>query len=229
MKNGRCQMHGGNSTGPRTPEGLARMAAAHTTHGLSAASGAAARAKRRYIRIYMTRTRVLAAATRLKAYLPPGMAHRLMQGPPALSAPKHPSQVAFEVAVASSSWTVSGGGDGKARAGGMGTARAVVSWRDAERALARTEVAALAPWRAAVAYARVAKRLVRIGGPALTPSQWEIAFRAAGGRKVGCVAIESMDREGGGLGAPSPSPLRGSTSPEIGRGGMRGEVSTGSA
>ena len=34
MKNGRCRIHGGKSTGPRTPEGLARLAAAHTTHGL---------------------------------------------------------------------------------------------------------------------------------------------------------------------------------------------------
>jgi hypothetical protein len=30
----RCRMHGGTSTGPRTPEGLARMRASKTTHGL---------------------------------------------------------------------------------------------------------------------------------------------------------------------------------------------------
>lgn len=29
----RCRMHGGNSTGPRTAEGLARMRAAKTKHG----------------------------------------------------------------------------------------------------------------------------------------------------------------------------------------------------
>ena len=29
----RCRMHGGLSTGPRTPEGKARVAAAHTKHG----------------------------------------------------------------------------------------------------------------------------------------------------------------------------------------------------
>jgi hypothetical protein len=29
----RCKLHGGRSTGPRTPEGKARVAAAHTTHG----------------------------------------------------------------------------------------------------------------------------------------------------------------------------------------------------
>lgn len=33
MKNGRCRIHGGTSTGPRTPEGLARLRAARTTHG----------------------------------------------------------------------------------------------------------------------------------------------------------------------------------------------------
>jgi hypothetical protein len=29
----RCRMHGGKSTGPRTPEGKARSLAAHTKHG----------------------------------------------------------------------------------------------------------------------------------------------------------------------------------------------------
>jgi hypothetical protein len=33
MPNGRCRMHGGGSTGPRTPEGLERLRAARTTHG----------------------------------------------------------------------------------------------------------------------------------------------------------------------------------------------------
>jgi len=33
MRNGRCRMHGGASTGPRTPEGRARVAAARTIHG----------------------------------------------------------------------------------------------------------------------------------------------------------------------------------------------------
>jgi hypothetical protein len=33
MPNGRCRMHGGASTGPRTPEGLQRVARARTTHG----------------------------------------------------------------------------------------------------------------------------------------------------------------------------------------------------
>jgi hypothetical protein len=37
MPNGRCRMHGGPSTGPRTPKGLARIRAARTTHGLRTA------------------------------------------------------------------------------------------------------------------------------------------------------------------------------------------------
>ena len=37
MKNGRCHFHGGASTGPRTAEGLERIRAARTTHGLRTA------------------------------------------------------------------------------------------------------------------------------------------------------------------------------------------------
>jgi hypothetical protein len=33
MPNGRCRMHGGVSTGPRTPEGLQRIVKARTVHG----------------------------------------------------------------------------------------------------------------------------------------------------------------------------------------------------
>src|ERR1700722_6275001 len=33
MPNGRCRMHGGKSTGPRTAEGLERMRRAKTRHG----------------------------------------------------------------------------------------------------------------------------------------------------------------------------------------------------
>jgi hypothetical protein len=37
MRNGRCRMHGGRSTGPRTAEGRARCAAARRTHGFYSA------------------------------------------------------------------------------------------------------------------------------------------------------------------------------------------------
>ena len=34
MKNGRCRMHGGKSTGPKTLEGIERIRQAHLKHGL---------------------------------------------------------------------------------------------------------------------------------------------------------------------------------------------------
>jgi hypothetical protein len=37
MRNGRCRMHGGLSTGPRTPEGLERCRIASFKHGLRSA------------------------------------------------------------------------------------------------------------------------------------------------------------------------------------------------
>jgi hypothetical protein len=33
MRNGRCRLHGGLSTGPRTPEGLKALGQARTVHG----------------------------------------------------------------------------------------------------------------------------------------------------------------------------------------------------
>ena len=58
MANGRCRMHGGKSTGPRTAEGFSRLAAARTTHGKSCA---AKRAQQRYV---ADADRALAAAGR---------------------------------------------------------------------------------------------------------------------------------------------------------------------
>jgi len=43
MKNGRCRMHGGLGTGPRTAEGRARCAAARRTHGFYSAEMVALR------------------------------------------------------------------------------------------------------------------------------------------------------------------------------------------
>ena len=43
MPNGRCRMHGGASTGPRTAEGMARMRAAKTKHGRHTAEAVAFR------------------------------------------------------------------------------------------------------------------------------------------------------------------------------------------
>jgi hypothetical protein len=41
MPNGRCRMHGGMSTGPRTPEGLERARKARWKHGLCSAEAKA--------------------------------------------------------------------------------------------------------------------------------------------------------------------------------------------
>jgi hypothetical protein len=46
MANGRCRMHGGKSTGPRSPEGLERSRKANWKHGYYSAKAIAAR---RYI------------------------------------------------------------------------------------------------------------------------------------------------------------------------------------
>jgi hypothetical protein len=87
MANGRCRNHGGKCTGPRTPEGLASLARAHTTHG---DYGAAERATYRYRRTLIIRSRVLTAAEWLRAYLPPELQARLALGSEELSAPPRP-------------------------------------------------------------------------------------------------------------------------------------------
>ena len=92
MANGRCRLHGGKSTGPRTPEGMARMIAAHTTHG---GSTAAKRAMQRYVSTLAARMRLFGAALRLRAHLPAEMAARLALGPAELKAPPRPIQGAF--------------------------------------------------------------------------------------------------------------------------------------
>jgi hypothetical protein len=58
MPNGRCRMHGGLSTGPRTPEGLARSRRARWKHGVRSA---AVRALLREARLQLRRTRALRA------------------------------------------------------------------------------------------------------------------------------------------------------------------------
>ena len=56
MPNGRCRLHGGCSTGPRTAEGLARLRAARTIHGGYSAEARELRAK---IRALMAQTAAL--------------------------------------------------------------------------------------------------------------------------------------------------------------------------
>jgi len=58
MVNGRCRMHGGKSTGPRTPEGLERSRKANWKHGYYSAE---AKAMRRLIRWLVHESRAVIA------------------------------------------------------------------------------------------------------------------------------------------------------------------------
>jgi len=61
MPNGRCRMHGGASTGPRTAEGIARIVAAQTKHGRRNAAARAAATKRGQARSALAELRRLLA------------------------------------------------------------------------------------------------------------------------------------------------------------------------
>jgi hypothetical protein len=61
MRNGRCRMHGGLSTGARTPEGLERIRRAATKHGRYSAE---ARAERRILRMLVGESKSLLTAVR---------------------------------------------------------------------------------------------------------------------------------------------------------------------
>ena len=177
MANGRCRLHGGRSTGPRTPEGMARMIAAKTTHGKYAGASAPRRAEWRYVRAFSARIRLSTTAFDLQAYLPPAMATRLDQCPPELSAPKHSSQVAFEKRQATTAYNERMAGRGLGRAAGGSRGRApgakgrpktaapgvAPRVRAAEHAEVLAEKNTQAPWRAAIAFARAAMRAARVG------------------------------------------------------------------
>jgi hypothetical protein len=68
MANGRCRLHGGKCTGPRTPEGKAAFKATHTRHGRTTALK---RAANLYARTLAVRSRLTREAHRLSAHLPP--------------------------------------------------------------------------------------------------------------------------------------------------------------
>ncbi len=61
MPNGRCRMHGGMSTGPRTAEGLARSRKARWQHGYYSAR---AKAERQEARRELQRLRYLVSVLR---------------------------------------------------------------------------------------------------------------------------------------------------------------------
>ena len=171
MENGRCRMHGGASTGPRTPEGLAKLVAARTKHGRH---GAARRALRRHHRMFVERARLLAEAEALWPYLSPDLMARLDRGPAELGAPPvHPSRVPGAPVVGK----VSGeaglgvvvpvvGRDARGRfAAGprVVVPGRVLRGRAAERVIAQAEAAALAPWKAGIAQALMARGMVLAG------------------------------------------------------------------
>lgn len=56
MPNGRCRLHGGKSTGPRTAEGMERLRAARTIHGRHSAEN---RRLRAMVRELMRQSRAL--------------------------------------------------------------------------------------------------------------------------------------------------------------------------
>jgi hypothetical protein len=176
-------MHGGRSTGPRTPEGMARMIAARTTHG---DYGAATQARQRYVRTLVVRSRLLCAARRLWACLPPEMARRLALGPAELSSPMHPSHAAC----------------------------VALHVREVARLAARAEKESQAPWRQAIAFARVARRAARAGARAVgdkTPiSRHDPMQLPASGPRQGGEAAAVVR-----LAAPSPAELRDATPDQV--------------
>ncbi len=85
----RCRMHGGRSTGPRTEEGRARLAAARTTHG---GYDAAHRAFNRHHVSFLRRSPVRMFAVIHRDRLPPELAARMAPLAPELSFPPRPTR-----------------------------------------------------------------------------------------------------------------------------------------
>jgi hypothetical protein len=89
MKNGRCRMHGGLSTGPRTPEGRARCARARLKHGFYSAEMIALRrdAAAHCRRMDAVFTTVRARRTAGHGLLPPSRSplRRAKESPPNLA------------------------------------------------------------------------------------------------------------------------------------------------
>jgi hypothetical protein len=157
MRNGRCHLHGGKCTGPRTPDGKTAVIDAHTKHGNYAAP---ARATNLHARTVSKRNRLVYAARSVWAFLPPEMAARLDQVPAELWAPVHPSNLPFVQIPEPTPQnhkprpTKTHLAPAPGRPGGA--AHPLPRTLAAERHAARAEAAALAPWREAIAFARAA-------------------------------------------------------------------------
>jgi len=188
MPNGRCRLHGGKSTGPRTPEGKARTVAAHTTHGWFAESGAPKRALQRYTRSLIVRIDLTDRATLLQEYLPPGMARRLDEAPPELHAPKHPSQVAFEAQVALAAANERRGRRGRERTVGTRPAVAEIAGPAEQGMVAQGTVAQGTVAQETVGLGRVALGRVTLRPVVPAMSDWRGAERAAAQAEVAALA-----------------------------------------
>ena len=83
MRNGRCRLHGGLSTGPRTPEGLEALRLARTRHGFYSQRAI------EQLRLNKTRVRHLyrLEGLQLRAAQAAVWTCRLEQGRPLLNAP----------------------------------------------------------------------------------------------------------------------------------------------
>jgi hypothetical protein len=123
MANGRCRLHGGTSTGWRTPEGLARLAAARTTHGdyAQAGHGAELRAMTRHANVANRRARLTIAAHKYLPWLPAAFAARLRADEAReLDATVHHSNFACAPAADSAPGSVAPPGQARSQALGSG-------------------------------------------------------------------------------------------------------------
>src|SRR5208283_50018 len=191
MANGRCRMHGGKSTGVRTPKGLASLARAHTKHGNH---GAAARVQHRAQRTLVIRHLVMAVAMRLRPYLPRELRERIADGMPELaSPPRHVWEPVAKNQDMAPCTLVPGAAARDSRGRFVARARPALWGRKAEREAARAERAMLAPWRAGIKRARLIKRLLM--------SQERAARDAARGEGERAAAARRAAADGGaGLG-----------------------------
>ena len=175
MPNGRCRMHGGRSTGPRTPDGFANLARARTTHGLYAQSGpdAELRAEIRHARIVNRRARLNGVAFDYLPWLPPALAARLRAdtatelqapiyyarlkaAPAATPNPQAPTNTPCNLQPPVHNPVLRRDARGRFAA----RPKPAMRGRKAELEAARQERERLAPWRAGIKEARLIKRLL---------------------------------------------------------------------
>jgi hypothetical protein len=214
MANGRCRLHGGKSTGPRTAEGLARLAAANTTHGdcAQAGHGAKLRVADKHHRVLARRARLKVAAYKYLPWLPRAFAARLLgDAPMELDAlvqyPWFPDGRVAEGPGAEAQGQAAGAARRDARGRFAAAPPPPLRGRAAERARARAEAAALAPWRAAIKRARLVKRVMLSQERAARGAQagQEAVQRPAVARGAGKGVVDAGPSPGMTVGRPGAS------------------------